>query len=123
MTRTDADMIRRAREGTEKHFSQQVVDLARLHGWRVFRVWNSQRSPHGWPDLFMVRGVLALAVELKVGTRRPTEAQTDWLVALSRVPGIRSGVWRPADWPTIEATLARPVVDDHLAAAVDRMID
>jgi len=36
---------------TEKQFAQQVVDLARLLGWQVYRTWLSVRSQAGFPDL------------------------------------------------------------------------
>jgi hypothetical protein len=50
----------------EADFQRQVVDLAKLRGWKVAWTWNSIHSPKGWPDLFMVRGKDCVAAELKV---------------------------------------------------------
>jgi hypothetical protein len=42
--------------------------------------------------------------ELKVGRNPTTEAQDAWLSRLAAVPAAEVFVWRPADWPAIEAT-------------------
>lgn len=85
----------------EKQFRQMVVDVARHFGWRVYFTWQSRHSPEGFPDLFMVRNGQALAVELKTGSRRPTQAQEEWLRDLAQVLGIRAYVWRPTSWAAI----------------------
>ena len=90
---------------SEAAFQRTVVDLAQWRGWRVFHVHDSRRSAAGWPDLAMLRGDRMLAVELKTKTGRVTDAQRGWLAALSCVPGVESFVWRPADWPAVQAVL------------------
>lgn len=89
---------------TEKTFQSQVVQLARLCGWRVYHTHDSRRSAPGFPDLFLVRAEKALAAELKVGRNRPTPEQTAWLESLNRA-GVRAVLWTPADWDEIRDTL------------------
>ena len=40
---------------SEAEFQAQVVELARLRGWRTHHHYDSRRSTPGWPDLVMVR--------------------------------------------------------------------
>ena len=98
---------------SEADFLAQVIDLAHLYGWRVahFRAgmtrtgrWLTpvQGDGAGFPDLLMTRGHRALALELKVGYRKATETQLDWLNALGHVPGIEAHVVHPKDWELIE---------------------
>ena len=85
---------------SERQLSRAVVELATRLGWMVHTLSDSRslRSHHpGWPDLFMVRGVRALAVELKAERGRMREGQQGWLDAL-RGADIEVCVWRPADW-------------------------
>lgn len=105
---------------SEKDFQRQVVELAQRLGWRVatFRKVRVQRANGsvyyetpvgadgaGWPDLFLVRGWVAIAAELKVGRNRTTEEQWRWLEALAQV-GCITQIWTPNDWPAIERLLA-----------------
>lgn len=92
---------------SEKDFQQAVVDLARLNGWMVHKVYDSRRSPEGWPDLFLVRDGKAYAWELKRHGAVPTRAQGEWILAL-RDAGVKAGVLWPSDWPTIERLLTAP---------------
>ena len=88
---------------TERQLSKAVVALAELYGWRVYVIQNTRAASlrsHtgvGWPDLFMVRGKRALAVELKVKGRKPTQAQLGWLQALRRT-GVDAFLWTEHDW-------------------------
>ena len=91
---------------SEKDFRQQIVDLARACGWFVYFTWRSIHSPAGFPDLVLVRGAICLFRELKTEKGKPTDAQRDWLAALTGA-GQDAKVWRPSDWPEIEATLTR----------------
>jgi len=45
-----------------------------------------------------------MAVELKSETGRPTAAQVDVLDSL-RAAGMEVHLWRPSDWPTVQAVL------------------
>lgn len=103
----------------EESFQSAVIDLAHLHGWRVahFRRARTKKGwvtavgadGKGWPDLFLcheARGIV-LARELKIPPNQLTPEQNKWLLVLCAV-GINAKVWRPADWPEIEQTLAPP---------------
>jgi VRR-NUC domain len=91
------------RATTEKAFQQSVVDLARLLQWRVFYVRDSRGSPGGWPDLTLCKDRL-LFRELKAERGRLSLEQEAWGELLTRA-GCDWAVWRPPDWPAIEATL------------------
>ena len=89
----------------EACFQQQVIGLARLRGWEVWHTHDSRRSREGWPDLTIVRGERALFREVKRGGAMPGIHQSRCLCMLSEA-GLDAEVWRPADWPLIERTLA-----------------
>jgi len=89
---------------SEADLQAAIVDLARLHRWRVFHVFDARRSERGFPDLCLVRPPRLLFAELKRLGRDPTSAQQDWLDALAAA-GAECHVWRPSDWPAIERTL------------------
>jgi hypothetical protein len=90
---------------TEKAFMQQVVDLATLHGWLVYHTYDSRRSSPGFPDLVMVKGNTLLFAELKTEKGKLSQAQGQWLEALSKVETISSHIWKPSDWQEIEMML------------------
>lgn len=96
----------------EAGFQATVVQLAELHGWRLYHTHDSRRSNPGFPDLVLVRDGVLIFAELKSETGRVSPAQTEWLAALEHVereaPGVVSThVWRPRDWHTIEHILTR----------------
>jgi hypothetical protein len=89
----------------EKHFQAVVIARAKLYGWRVHFVFNSRKSPEGWPDLTLVRGKVTLFRELKRSRKeKPTPAQLDWLEAL-RDAGHDAKVWTPENREEIYETL------------------
>lgn len=100
---------------TEAAFTKQVLDLARVFGWRSahFRPartanggWRTAVSGDGvgWPDLVLCRGAVILVAELKVGRGKATPEQQAWLAAF-RAAGVPAFEWRPEDWEAIEAVL------------------
>jgi hypothetical protein len=112
---------RRKRKQTtpEADFQEQVIALARLHGWRVahFRKVRVQRKNgtvywetpvaadgKGFPDLILVRGSRIIAAELKTDAGALKPEQTLWLDAF-RGAGVLALVWRPVYWNAIEAEL------------------
>lgn len=107
-------------EPTEAEFTRMVIQFAKLHGWRVahFRpamtksgkwVTAVQGDGKGYPDLTLVRAGRLIFAELKVGRRnKPTAEQKVWLADFAEVPGVLAVVWRPEDWPEIEAEIGRP---------------
>ncbi len=99
---------------TEAEFQTQVLQLARLLGWRTAH-FRPARTAHGWRtavsgdgagflDCILVRGSLVLFVELKADRGRLRVEQEAWLEAL-RLAGQQVYIWRPADWPEIERVL------------------
>lgn len=95
---------------TEKELLGKIIDLARMHGFRVahFRSVNalrangtsSWRTPvdadgKGMPDLLMVRERVLVA-EVKGGAHKPTPEQDAWLSAF-RLAGVTACVWIPRD--------------------------
>lgn len=93
---------------SEKAFQAAVVKLAKRHGWRTFHVYDMRKSQAGWPDLFLCRGPVAIAAELKVGDNKLTADQLNWLEALAAT-GIKTFVWTPESWAEIEQILSGPI--------------
>jgi len=91
---------------TEKEFTQQVVDLARLLGWQVYHTWLSVRSAAGFPDLVLAKpGRPLILAELKTERGKLTPAQQAWLDLLQQVPGVEVYVWRPSQLEEIAKIL------------------
>jgi hypothetical protein len=61
----------------------------------------------GWPDLVLWRAGQFLVAELKSARGRLRPEQRDVLATLAAA-GVDARVWRPADWPEIEALLTAP---------------
>ncbi len=93
---------------SEKHFQSQVLELARLSGWRCYHTFDSRRSVPGFPDLVLVRAPVVLFAELKSESGKLRPEQREWLELLSRCEGVEARLWRPGDWSEVEETLARP---------------
>jgi hypothetical protein len=98
---------------TEAQLQEQIVDLARLMGWRTMHVrrtvgrgrrWTTGTSVTGWPDLTLWRPGKLLMVEVKTddGQLRPDQAT---VLDSLRTAGVDARCWRPAMWDEIEATL------------------
>jgi hypothetical protein len=92
-------------ELTEKQFSAQVYELARLFSWRRYHTWRSKHSPAGFPDEVLVRERVIFA-ELKTETGPLSGAQKEWIAALERA-GVEVYVWRPHDLDLIAETLRK----------------
>lgn len=100
-------------ELSEKDFTRQVVQLAKLLGWRVAHFRPAQ-TKHGWrtamsgdvgfPDLLLIRGCVQLVFELKCGKNTTTPEQVKWLESFEGA-GVSAHVLRPEDWPKIEELL------------------
>lgn len=106
---------------SEDEFQQQVIELARLGGWRVvhFRparivrdgktYWRTPvQGDNGFPDLVLARRGLRIFAELKTDTGTVTADQQDWLDQLGpNDERTLVTVWRPRDWDRIQRTLLR----------------
>ena len=89
---------------TEREFAANVRMQAKVYGWMEHVVYDSRRSPEGWPDLFFVRQSEpdalvneAVAFECKTEKGKATPQQEHWLEMLSGVPGITAMLIRPSD--------------------------
>lgn len=92
---------------TEAEFQAQIVQLAKMCGWRVYHTHDSRRSEPGFPDLVLARsGTAVLFREVKTETGKLSEAQAVWIHLLTQA-GADAGVWRPSDWDTIREQLQR----------------
>ena len=114
-------MGRKRRTYLEKDFQKQVIELARLLGWRVawFRPVRIQRmgggcyfetpvgaDGKGWPDLVLVRRERCLFRELKMEDGKGTSPEQDAWLAAFLAAGLDAKVWWcPRDWPEIEESL------------------
>ena len=85
---------------TEKQWQQQVIDLARLYGWRYYHTFDSRRSIEGFPDLVLFRPGRFLMVELKTDKGKLTAAQKEMIDDLIDA-GVDVDVWRPDDFDQI----------------------
>lgn len=91
----------------EREWQKQVVQAARMLGWRVYHTHDSRRSEPGWPDLALVRDRLVMA-ELKTDTGRVSPEQRQWLDALASA-GVETYLWRPRDIDEVLDVLQRRV--------------
>jgi hypothetical protein len=106
---------------TEREFQRAVMDLAQLCGWETLHVRTSMQANRyltatsgtmakGWPDLVLVKGRRLIFAELKSDKGRPRSEQVRVMSVLNLLappsdPNLKVVLWRPSDWPTIEATL------------------
>jgi hypothetical protein len=86
---------------SETRFQNQILQAAFAERWIAYHPWLSIKSAAGWPDLFLVKGNRALALEVKKESGKATPAQQAWLTALDEVPGITARCVRPSDWDAI----------------------
>lgn len=92
---------------TEKQFTQQIRDLARLTGWKIYHTWNSIHSEKGFPDFVMVRGGRLIFAELKTEDGKVTPEQQEWLDLLGASGKCEVYLWRPSNWDEIQEVLTR----------------
>jgi hypothetical protein len=92
---------------TEAQLQKRITDLAAWLGLYTFHSTDPRRdTAAGWPDLTILNletGAMLFA-ELKRQNGRVSTKQTEVLTALAR-GGHEARIWRPDDWPEIEAAL------------------
>jgi len=108
---------------TENEFQQQIIDYARMNGWRIFHAQTSRiqrkdgsvyyatagiADSKGFPDLILLRDGRIVVVEVKAEKGKCSPEQLDWLNAWDMTEADMY-VWRPSDWPEIERRLRRRV--------------
>jgi hypothetical protein len=100
---------------TEASFTNQVIQLAQLHGWRVAH-FRPARTAKGWrtavsgdgkgfPDLVMLRNDEMIVAELKMPKGRLTPEQEAWMNQFDLISYCAERRWTPDDWPEIERML------------------
>lgn len=100
----------------EREFTKQVIDLARMHGWRVVHFLPGQvrQGKHittymgdgpGFPDIVAVRDRLLMA-ELKIPPNKIEGPQVEWAGALEAAH-VEWYLWTPADLEDIQRVFAR----------------
>ena len=106
-------------EVDEKTLAAQVVELARMLGWRRYHTYRSKRSEPGWPDEALVRDRLVL-LELKSTAGKLSAAQKTWLRSLVAA-GVECYMIRPGDLQALASILAlhNPAAD-HIGVQVLR---
>jgi len=91
---------------SEKIFQAQVIQIARMNGWKVFHPATmrghdgSYRTPltgdKGFPDLVLAHPTRGcILAELKTDKGRLSAEQKSWATALQK--WVNYYVWRPAD--------------------------
>lgn len=89
---------------TETQFRQQVIDLAKVFGFKTYFTWTSIHSPKGFPDLVLRKPPRIIFAELKTDKGIVTPAQQEWhddLIAC----GQEAYIWRPSDFEKIVEAL------------------
>lgn len=102
---------------SEAEFQSQVIEIARMYGWKVSHFRPAQIRPGRWatpiqgdagfPDLVLAhptRGVLF--AELKKEKGRLSAGQVAWIRTLI-AGGAEAYVWYPSDLPEITSRLSR----------------
>jgi hypothetical protein len=94
-------------EMTGRAWEEQVIELARLYGWRVHHVRPCRRADGRWYtpvqgdpgflDMTLVKRDTLIVAETKLDSARLTEDQRDWLAGLGQVERVLADVWRPRD--------------------------
>jgi hypothetical protein len=125
----------------EEDFQQQIIELARMYGWRVahFRAAQTARGWRtpvaadgaGFPDLVLVRDAELIFAELKTDRGRLRPDQGVWIAAFEQVavavtaavgaleglaPGLAPNVLRPA----VDVYLWRPCDFDEIHGRLAR---
>lgn len=103
------------KEYTGSQLQQQIMDLAKLRGWRVahFRpalTTKGWRTPvsgdgRGFPDLVLLRPPRIVVFECKSQYETVSTEQTEWIDDFMHCNGVMAGVVRPKDWHRIEIIL------------------
>lgn len=81
-----------------------VASFATFEDWSVYVNATPKDAAPGFPNLVLVRPPQCVFVLLRTNRAEPTKAQQEWLSALAEC-GVSTVIWRPADWPEVEARL------------------
>lgn len=89
---------------TKAAFRAEVINLAKLQGWRCWYVSSGGRSCAGWPDLVLIRRPRIVFLELKA-ERTPVTADQKSTIAALRSCGLQAHIVRPSEAQKIERLL------------------
>lgn len=92
-------------ELTEKEWTGQVVDLAKMLGFKRYHTFHSKHSQGGFPDETLIRERIVF-LELKTSTGKPSTLQKEWLMALLNAGG-EVYIARPRDWDDLAEILTK----------------
>ena len=81
---------------TEKFFTQQIAELAKVLDYKYYHPWLSIHSPRGFPDICMVKGERLIFAELKREQGELSPYQAEWLEVLKATGKAEVYVWRPS---------------------------
>lgn len=99
------------REDSERSFQARLLREARRFGWLAFHDQDSRGNAVGFPDTWLAKaGQPLLAFELKIGARKPTLAQIQWLETLARAEGVHAALVRPNEWADVLSLLTRRAI-------------
>ncbi len=86
----------------------KVRRCALENGFLFYHTFDSRGSDVGYLDCTLAKPGHPLYIwELKDRRRKPTMEQLEWLAFLPQATGVEAALYRPADWPTMEALLRR----------------
>lgn len=80
---------------TEAQMQDTIRTAALLNGWTYMHVYNSRRSPAGFPDVIAVKDGRMLVFELKKQSGRVRPKQREWIAAFEAVPLCLAAIVRP----------------------------
>jgi hypothetical protein len=89
---------------TEEEWQGQVVQLAKLLGYKVYHTWISIHSQKGFPDLVLCKPPRLIFIEAKTESGKVTPDQQVWLDAL-QCTCAEVYVFRPSDLERIRDIL------------------
>lgn len=92
---------------TEKEFQSQVIEFAKMNGWRAYSIPDARRATEiGYPDITLWHPVFKkfMFAELK---REKGKLRVDQVRVIDelRSLGFKVYVWHPSDWEAIEEFL------------------
>ncbi|MFA5317167.1 MAG: VRR-NUC domain-containing protein [Dehalococcoidales bacterium] len=90
---------------TEAQFQAQIIQLAKLYGWKIYHTHDSRKSEAGFPDLCLVKDNRLIFWEVKSDKGKLSSEQWDWLTCLKKVA--QAEVVQPHSWEYIQKELTR----------------
>ena len=101
-------------DALESTFQARVRRAALELGWQHYHTFDSRRSDPDFPDSILLRAGQLIVWELKIGRKKPTQGQLNWLSLFRTVPGVvEAGVRYPSDWPQMITLLCSRYEENH----------